>query len=114
LSKFWPGHAIFLLRGKPGSGKTTLLRHLAHTFAAGQAAERLAWVGEPLLPILVPLRNFGRFLDDHRKEYTNPAPLSLRNFIEEYFKGHELGLPPDFFRRRLETGPLPRAARRTG
>ena len=97
-------HSIFLLRGKPGSGKTTLLRHLAHTFAAGQAAERLGWSGEPLLPILVPLRNFGRFLDDHRKEYTSPAPLSLRNFIEEYFKGHELGLPPDFFRRRLEQG----------
>ncbi|HOU40201.1 MAG TPA: SUMF1/EgtB/PvdO family nonheme iron enzyme, partial [Promineifilum sp.] len=97
-------HAIFLLRGKPGSGKTTLLRHLAHTFAAGQAAERLAWTGEPLLPILVPLRNFGRFLDDHRKEYASPAPLALRNFIEDYFKGHELGLPPDFFHRRLDQG----------
>lgn len=97
-------HAIFLLRGKPGSGKTTLLRHLAHTFAAGHADQRLAWTGEPLLPILVPLRNFGRFLEDHRREYTSPAPLALRNFIEDYFKEYELGLPPDFFRRRLEQG----------
>ncbi len=97
-------HPIFLLRGKPGSGKTTLLRHLAHTFAGGQAAEQLGWRGEPLLPILIPLRNFGRFLEDNRKEYTSPAPLALRRFIEDYFKEYELGLPPDFFRRRLDQG----------
>jgi formylglycine-generating enzyme required for sulfatase activity len=97
-------YPVFLLKGLPGSGKTTLLRHLAVSFARGEAAERLGWTGEPLLPILVPLRNFGRFLSDNRNKYTNPAPLALRNFIEDYFKAHELQMQPDFFHRRLNEG----------
>ena len=52
----------FLLRGKPGTGKTTLLKRLAVAFAGGQAEEVLGWQDEWLLPILVPLRNFGKFL----------------------------------------------------
>ncbi|MBC7259351.1 MAG: SUMF1/EgtB/PvdO family nonheme iron enzyme [Chloroflexi bacterium] len=97
-------YRVFLLKGKPGSGKTTLLRHMALAFARGEAADRLDWTGDPLLPILVPLRNFGRFLADNRKEYTNPAPLALRKFIEDYFAEHDLLLPPDFFHRRLNAG----------
>jgi len=100
LSKY----PVFLLKGLPGSGKTTLLRHLAVCFARGEADRELDWAGEPLLPIMVPLRNFGRFLADNRREYTSPAPLALRKFIEDYFAEHELQLPQDFFHRRLKEG----------
>jgi hypothetical protein len=97
-------YPVFLLKGFPGSGKTTLLRHVTLCFARGQAAEHLGWTDEPLLPILVPLRNFGRFLEDHRADYTSPAPGALRQFIEDYFAEHELELPPRFFRDRLQEG----------
>ncbi|GAB4542790.1 MAG: hypothetical protein Kow0063_35230 [Anaerolineae bacterium] len=98
-------YPIFLLQGDPGSGKTTLLRHVATCFAGGQAVERLGWTGAPQLPILVPLRNFGRFLEDHhRADYTSPAPGALRHFIEDYFAEYELELPPRFFRNRLDEG----------
>lgn len=97
-------YPVFLLKGPPGSGKTTLLRHLAMTIARGEAGKKLGWQGEALLPILIPLRNFGRFLHDHRPQYTNPLPQALRHFIEDYFKEHEIELPVDFFRQRLKKG----------
>lgn len=97
-------YPVFLLKGEPGGGKTTLLRYLALNFARGQAAEKLNWSGEPLFPILVPLRNFGRFLHDHRTEYTNPAPQALRQFIEDFFRENDVALPADFFHRRLQQG----------
>ena len=97
-------HPVFLLRGNPGCGKTTLLRHLTTCFANGEAASKLDWQGEPLLPILIPLRNFGRFLQTHKKEYTNPAPLALLAFIEDHFREYILNLPLNFFRDRLEQG----------
>jgi hypothetical protein len=97
-------YPVFLLKGLPGSGKTTLLRHVASCFAAGGAEARLGWVGEPLLPIMVPLRNFGSFLEKHKEDYPNIAPIALRQFIEKYFVDQELRLPPDFFLNRLREG----------
>ena len=67
-------YPVFLLKGPPGSGKTTLLRHLAVCFTRGEAVERLDWSGPTLLPVLVPLRNFGRYLNEHRATCINPAP----------------------------------------
>jgi len=99
-----PRYDCLLLKGAPGSGKTTLLRHLALAFANGDAKEKLNWQGEPLLPIFVPLRNFGQFLADHRKEYPDPAPASLLVYIENYFRANVVTLTPDFFRQRLNTG----------
>ena len=97
-------HPLFLLKGPPGYGKTTLLRHLAVCFARGEAAARLGWSGAPLLPILVPLRNFGRYLNEHRATCINPAPRALRQFIEDYFAEYELQLPAGFFYDRLQEG----------
>ena len=97
-------HPVFLLQGKPGCGKTTLLRYLALTFARGRAPLDLGWSGPPLLPILIPLRNFARFWQDNRATYTNPLPQVLRHFIEDYFKEYDLNLPPDFFHQRLKQG----------
>lgn len=97
-------YPVFLLKGLPGSGKTTLLRHVTTCFATGEAAERLGWQGAPLLPILAPLRNFGRFLQVHAAEFINPAPAALDRFIESYFADNELDLPPRFFQSRLEAG----------
>jgi formylglycine-generating enzyme required for sulfatase activity len=97
-------YPVFLLKGPPGSGKTTLLRHLAVCFTRGEAAERLGWSGPSLLPILVPLRNFGRYLNEHRATCINPAPRALRQFIEDYFAEYELQLPGGFFYDRLREG----------
>lgn len=97
-------HAAFLLRGKPGAGKTTLLKRLAVVFAEGQAEQVVGWQGEALLPIMVPLRNFGKFLAANEKDYVSPAPRALREFIEAFFKDHELQLPPAFVRGWLEQG----------
>ena len=97
-------YPVFLLKGPPGSGKTTLLRHLAVCFMRGQAAERLGWSGPALLPILAPLRNFGRYLNEHRATCINPAPRALRQFIEDYFAEYELQLPGGFFYDRLQEG----------
>ena len=66
--------------------------------------KRLGWDGAPLLPILAPLRNFGRFLQVHAAEYINPAPAALDRFIESYFADNVLDLPPRFFQSRLEAG----------
>lgn len=97
-------HPVFLLLGAPGSGKTTLFRHLTVSFARGEASTRLDWAGTPLLPILVPLRNFGRFLTQNQSRYTNPAPQALREFIADYFTEHDLELGSKFFRDRLKQG----------
>lgn len=97
-------HATFILIGEPGAGKTTILRHLTMSFARGDARLRLDWHGESLLPILVPLRNFGRFLTQNEARYTNPAPQALREFITNYFAEHELELSAGFFQERLKQG----------
>ncbi|MBM3127015.1 MAG: NACHT domain-containing protein [Chloroflexi bacterium] len=104
INDILPRYDYVLLKGAPGSGKTTLLRHLALAFANGDAKEKLDWQGDPLLPILVPLRNFGEFLKNHRKEFPAPAPMSLLTYIQDHFTKNALALTPDFFRQRLENG----------
>ncbi len=104
INDILPRYDYILLNGAPGSGKTTLLRHLALAFANGEVKEKLDWQGDPLLPILVPLRNFGEFLRNHRKEFPAPAPMSLLTYIQDHFTKNALALTPDFFRQRLENG----------
>ena len=52
----------------------------------------------------MPLRNFGRYLNEHRATCINPAPRALRQFIEDYFAEYELQLPAGFFYDRLKEG----------
>jgi formylglycine-generating enzyme required for sulfatase activity len=95
-----------LLRGKPGSGKTTLLRHIALSFARGEHQEKLDWSGPVPLPLLVPLRNFGAFLQRKNREgdYLGPQPRALLEYLEEHLRGADVRFSADFLPRRLENG----------
>jgi formylglycine-generating enzyme required for sulfatase activity len=94
------------LRGKPGSGKTTLLRHIALSFARGEHQEKLDWSGPVPLPLLVPLRNFGAFLQRKNREgeYLGPQPRALLEYLEEHLRGAGVRFSADFLPRRLENG----------
>ena len=99
-------YPCFLLRGKPGSGKTTLLRHIALTFARGEQVEKLAWTGPVPLPLLIPLRNFGAYLQrkNHEGTYLGPQPRALLEYLEEFLRGPGVRFSPEFLPRRLEQG----------
>jgi adenylate kinase family enzyme len=78
-----------VILGAPGSGKTTILRHLAG-----------ALVGEDysgLVPILLPLREYGRYLKSE-------TDLSILDYLTRYFRAHGLQLPQEFFKRHLSSG----------
>ena len=104
INDLLPRYPCLLLMGKPGCGKTTLLRHLALAFARNEHEAKLGWSRAPLLPIFVPLRNFGQFLSAGAREYTTPGPLSVVAFIEDHFTQYLLNLPTHFFRDRLARG----------
>jgi formylglycine-generating enzyme required for sulfatase activity/energy-coupling factor transporter ATP-binding protein EcfA2 len=100
-------HGNLVIVGKPGSGKTTLLKYLALTFARDRAGERLN-LDERRLPILVPLRDFNRYLDNRstQGQLTNVGPRHLLDFVPQYVHSisAELTLPHDFFERALKAG----------
>lgn len=99
-------YPVFFLKGDPGSGKTTLLRHLALAFATGSASSKLDWPTEQkqLVPILVPLRDFGLFLAQNKGQYTLGAK-ALRDFVRQYFENKDLPpMPSNFFRQLLDAG----------
>jgi formylglycine-generating enzyme required for sulfatase activity len=95
-----------LLRGKPGSGKTTLLRHIALSFARGEHREKLDWSGPVPLPLLVPLRNFGAFLQRKNREgaYLGPQPRAMLEYLEEHLRGADVTFSADFLPNRLRHG----------
>jgi formylglycine-generating enzyme required for sulfatase activity len=97
----------FLLRGKPGSGKTTLLRHIALAFVRGEQVEKLDWEGRVPLPLLIPLRNFGAFLQRRNRAgtYLGPQPRTLLEYLEEeVLRGADVRFSPRFLPERLEAG----------
>jgi hypothetical protein len=94
-------HQRLLVRGAPGCGKTTLLRYVALKYARGQTAEELG-LAENRLPIYLPLRDFGLFLDKRSGDYGPPGPTALADFIAWYFKQAGLALPEGFFTRVLK------------
>ncbi|MEA3396185.1 MAG: hypothetical protein U9R05_01845, partial [Chloroflexota bacterium] len=107
--------------GDPGCGKTTLLRYLALTYArdfhfsppftspppggieGGPVKQRLG-LDEHRLPILLPLRDFARYLEKERPDVGADGPKLLLDYLRLYFTNQNLTLPPDFFETRLAAG----------
>ncbi len=96
--------------GDPGSGKTTLLSYLALTYArmlrdgANSVQERLQLDEREHLPILLPLRDFGRHLKENHSDSSKDGAALLLNYLRAYYEGQDIALPKDFFSTYLEEG----------
>lgn len=97
-----------IILGVPGSGKTTLLSYLANTFAqsllqgnASLVTLRLG-ISESLLPIFIPLREYGRYIEQSSSK--SPTPAGFLEFLDHYFSQWNIGLSSDFFTQHLERG----------
>jgi formylglycine-generating enzyme required for sulfatase activity len=102
-------HPRLVVLGDPGSGKTTLLRYLALTFArdlrseAGLVKDRLD-LTEQRLPLLLPLRDFARYLEAHHPDSSLDGPKLLLDYLRTYFANQDMALPERFFAGRLQRG----------
>lgn len=96
--------------GDPGSGKTTLLSYLALTYArtlrdgANSVQERLQLDEREHLPILLPLRDFGRHLKENHPDSSKDGAALLLNYLRACYEGQDIALPKDFFSTYLEEG----------
>ncbi len=111
-------HPRLVVLGDPGSGKTTLLRYLALTYARDLAhfpppegeiggeslVKRRLHLDEHRLPILLPLRDFARYLETYYPDPSTDGPKLLRDYLRTYFRHQDIALPERFFADRLERG----------
>ena len=59
-------------------------------------AERLG-LDEHRFPILLPLRDFARYLEQEHSHVGADGPKLLRDYLRIYFENQDIPLPPDFF-----------------
>ena len=104
-------HRHLVVLGDPGSGKTTLLRYLALLYARDMAEgtrsvqEKLGLDESGYLPILLPLRKIGAFLETHRpQEDGTEGHALLLEFLYQALKNQQMTLPKGFFERYIEQG----------
>ncbi|HID48293.1 MAG TPA: hypothetical protein EYP40_01560 [Chromatiales bacterium] len=93
-------HRRLVVLGDPGSGKTTLLRYLALLYArdltgkTGPVRTHLGLEETGMLPILLPLRQLGAFLQRHAEASTEGHRLLL-DFLQQYLQNERIDVPLD-------------------
>lgn len=96
-----------VILGGAGTGKTTLLSYLANTFASAllqrsTPAQNILGISENILPILIPLRQYGRYVEQNPNKSASPA--GFMEFLDNYFLQWNIELPSGFFIQFLERG----------